>query len=71
MRTVALIFVALSTVMAQKRAPEYEIRAGRAKSNQAIVARDIKAFAETLADDFTATRGNGTAVASRQVSGAS
>ena len=60
-----LVVLAMSTAWGQKRPPEYEIRAVRAKSNQAMTARDLKAFADTLGEDFTATRGNGTAVKSK------
>lgn len=66
MKALALGLLIAMAGMGQKRPPEYEVRAERAKSNQAIVAKDIKTFGETLADDFTATRGNGGAVASRQ-----
>jgi ketosteroid isomerase-like protein len=59
-----LIFVAFAA-LAQKPAPEYEIRAAREKSNQAFKTRDVKAAGESLTDDYTVTRGNGAAVATK------
>ena len=61
-----MLLLAMSTAWGQKRPPGYEIRGVRAKSNQAMLAHDLKAFADTLGEDFTATRGNGTAVKSKQ-----
>ena len=66
MRLGLMVLLAIGTAAGQKRSPEYEIRAERAKSNQAMLAHDLKAFADTLGEDFTATRGNGSAVKSKQ-----
>jgi ketosteroid isomerase-like protein len=63
MRAILLILGLTALAAAQKPSPEYQIRAGREKSNQAFKAKDLKAAAESLADDFTITRGNGTAIA--------
>lgn len=50
----------------ERQAAESEIRAARAASNQAIMRRDIQAFAASLDQDFVMIRGNGILVPSRQ-----
>ena len=50
----------------ERQAAESEIRAAREASNQAIMHRDIQAFAASLDQDFVMIRGNGVLVPSRQ-----
>ena len=66
MRPAALLLILAAMAMAQKRAPEYEVRAGRAKSNQAMEAHDAQAFAAMLTGDFSMISGNGKAQTSGQ-----
>jgi hypothetical protein len=59
----AAVLLLTSTALAQTPYPSNSdalIRAQRSKSNQAIASRDLKAFAETLADNLSVTTGRGT-----------
>jgi ketosteroid isomerase-like protein len=64
-RTVLLLLTA-SMAWPQGDGAENAIRAARLGSNRAIVAHDIKSFADSLAPDFVMIRGNGVLVPSRQ-----
>ena len=68
----ALFFLSAVAANSQTRTVEEpqaatsEIRAARETSNQALIHRDIQAFAASLDDDFIMVRGNGVLVPSRQ-----
>ncbi len=64
----ALLWPVALPVSAQAVSGEPEIRAARKASNDAIRRRDVKAYAEHLAEDFVQVRGNGSFVPSRQAS---
>jgi ketosteroid isomerase-like protein len=67
LRLTVLLMLAVSTAARPQSDPvESDIRAARLRSNQAIVAHDIKSFADSLAPDFVMVRGNGVLVPSRQ-----
>jgi hypothetical protein len=59
----ALLLLITTTALAQAPYPALSdnlIRAQREKSNQAIAARDLKTFSQTLADNLNVTTGRGT-----------
>jgi len=59
-------FLLLSIAGAQGTADVRAIRAARESSNQALSARNIDGFADSLAPDFVMVRGNGVFVPSRE-----
>jgi ketosteroid isomerase-like protein len=54
-----LLMAAAVTAYAQAGGDQAEIRRVRAASNEAIVKRDLAAFASSLTDDFVMVSGNG------------
>jgi len=59
MRKRWLVVLFCTMAWAQIDSAEQQIRAVRARSNQAMAARDLATLAATLADDFVQVRGNG------------
>ncbi len=66
MMRLAILIPAIA--LAQMNPAEKEIRDARERSNRALVARDVKALADTLASDFVQVRGSGAFTASREAS---
>ncbi len=68
----AIVFALTSAAWGQSAAAQnadQQIRAARQASNQAIVRGDVRGFLLSLADDYRATRGNGTEIVSRAAYG--